>query len=79
MFVCSCHAFTDKDVVAVASRAGLRVGAVYGCLGCSPKCGRCAVTIRRLLDGVRAQMACGASERCACCPAALEAARRSAV
>jgi bacterioferritin-associated ferredoxin len=23
---------------------------VYGCLGCSPQCGRCAATIRRIMD-----------------------------
>jgi bacterioferritin-associated ferredoxin len=25
-------------------------GQVYGCLGCSPQCGRCARTIRRIMD-----------------------------
>jgi bacterioferritin-associated ferredoxin len=37
-------------------------GQVYGCLGCSPQCGRCARTIRRIMDdAVAAARGCCAS------------------
>ena len=53
MIVCSCNVFTDHDVRGTLSgdRAAPRTaGEVYGCLGCSPQCGRCARTIRRIMD-----------------------------
>jgi len=36
-------------------------GQVYGCLGCSAQCGRCATTIRRIMDEALegAATACG--------------------
>jgi bacterioferritin-associated ferredoxin len=61
MIVCSCNVLTDRDVrraldgsmnVGVGSGpATIRTaGEVYDCLGCTPKCGRCAPTIRRIMD-----------------------------
>jgi bacterioferritin-associated ferredoxin len=51
MIVCSCNVFSDRDVRTVVSEAAPRTaGQVYGCLGCSPQCGRCARTIRRIMD-----------------------------
>ncbi|MEE7456481.1 (2Fe-2S)-binding protein [Methylorubrum populi] len=52
MIVCSCNVLSDGQV-----RACLQPGPgcprtpaqVYGCLGCSAKCGRCARTIRSIL------------------------------
>jgi bacterioferritin-associated ferredoxin len=35
---------------------------VYGCLGCSPQCGRCIATIRRIMD--EALGACPAPDGC---------------
>jgi bacterioferritin-associated ferredoxin len=35
---------------AVEAEAPRSTSQVYGCLGCSAKCGRCARTIRRLRD-----------------------------
>ena len=51
MIVCSCNVLTDQDVRS-AIKAGRThsTGQVYGRLGCSPKCGRCALTIRRVMD-----------------------------
>jgi bacterioferritin-associated ferredoxin len=52
MIVCSCNVLSDHDVRAVV-RADARprsTGQVYGCLGCSAQCGRCARTIRRIMD-----------------------------
>ena len=52
MIVCSCNVLTDHDVrTVVRTEARPRsTGQVYGCLGCSAQCGRCARTIRRIMD-----------------------------
>ena len=52
MVVCSCNVLSDDDVrAAVSSAAELpRTAAqVYGCLGCSAECGRCARTLKRIM------------------------------
>ena len=62
MIVCSCNVFTDHDVrnaVSVAQMPPRTPGQIYGCLGCSAQCGRCANTIRRIMDEAIAG-ACGA-------------------
>jgi bacterioferritin-associated ferredoxin len=53
MIVCSCNVFSDRDVRSALDSATARpatANQVYGCLGCSPQCGRCARTIRRIMD-----------------------------
>ncbi|MFC7665368.1 MULTISPECIES: (2Fe-2S)-binding protein [Methylorubrum] len=58
MIVCSCNVLSDGQV-----RACLTPGPgcprtpaqVYGCLGCSAKCGRCARTIRSILRSALAE------------------------
>ena len=53
MIVCSCNVFSDRDVRSAIDTAKARpatANQVYGCLGCSPQCGRCARTIRRIMD-----------------------------
>jgi len=67
MIVCSCNVLSDKDV-RTACTAGAKPrspGQVYGCLGCSAQCGRCARTIRRIMDeamaGAETASACGTS------------------
>jgi len=53
MIVCSCNVFTDHDVratLAVSEAAPRTAGEVYHCLGCSPQCGRCAHTIRCIMN-----------------------------
>jgi bacterioferritin-associated ferredoxin len=53
MIVCSCNVLSDHDVratLAAAERAPRTTGQVYHCLGCSAQCGRCARTIRRIMD-----------------------------
>jgi bacterioferritin-associated ferredoxin len=52
MIVCSCNVLSDKDVrSALEAEAKPRFASqVYGCLGCSVQCGRCARTIRRIMD-----------------------------
>lgn len=53
MIVCSCNVFSDHDVratLATGEGAPRTTGQVYHCLGCSPQCGRCARTIRQIMD-----------------------------
>ena len=67
MIVCSCNVFSDHQVRSVVAKEARRprMSEVYACLGCSAQCGRCARTIRRLMDEAIAG-ACGAA--CQCCP-----------
>ncbi len=65
MIVCSCNVLSDRDVrSAVSSAEDLPRNAkqLYGCLGCSAECGRCARTIKTIIDE-----ALGACAQ-ACCP-----------
>lgn len=51
MIVCSCNVLSDQDVrSAVKAERTCSIRQVYGCLGCSAQCGRCARTIRRIID-----------------------------
>src|SRR5579864_4952578 len=53
MIVCSCNVLSDHDVrSAVESAQDLPRSAkqLYGCLGCSAECGRCARTIKTIID-----------------------------
>jgi len=68
MIVCSCNVITDHDVrSAVNAAADLPRNAkqIYGCLGCSAECGRCARTIKTIID--EALGAC-AKSCCSGCP-----------
>lgn len=64
MIVCSCNVLSDCDVKACLADgpACPRTPAqVYRCLGCSPNCGRCARSIRAIMDAAlqAADHACG--------------------
>jgi bacterioferritin-associated ferredoxin len=53
MIVCSCNVLSDDDVRnAVNASEDLPRNAkqIYGCLGCSAECGRCARTIKTIID-----------------------------
>jgi bacterioferritin-associated ferredoxin len=53
MIVCSCNVLSDHDVrstLASPECAPRTTCQVYHCLGCSAQCGRCARTIRRIMD-----------------------------
>lgn len=67
MIVCSCNVFTDHDIrkVVAGSQPPRTPGQVYGCLGCSAQCGRCARTIKKIMD--EALGAC-AKSCCSGCP-----------
>src|ERR1700759_3232860 len=71
MIVCSCNVLSDHDVrSAVESAQDLPRNAkpIYGCLGCSAECGRCARPIKTIID--EALGAC-AEACCAGCPHSL--------
>jgi bacterioferritin-associated ferredoxin len=65
MIVCSCNVLTDHDVrqAVVAPAAPRTAGQVYGCLGCSPQCGRCARTIKRIMDEALGAAGCNGCPR----------------
>jgi len=68
MIICSCNMLSDRDVRGVVTGAGsqlLTAGQVYDCLGCGARCGRCARTIKRIMQEALAPCEAG----CACCPA----------
>jgi len=77
MIVCSCNVISDRqirDAVSDAERVVKTAGQVYRCLGCSAQCGRCARTIRKLIDDVNASVSaspCGSCPRE--CPASADA------
>lgn len=53
MIVCSCNVLSDEDIraaVAESDDAVRHAKQVYGCLGCSAECGRCARTIKTIID-----------------------------
>ena len=54
MIVCSCNVLSDHDVRATldgsVATPPRKTSQVYGCLGCSAQCGRCARTIRRIMN-----------------------------
>ncbi|MDU6492131.1 bacterioferritin-associated ferredoxin, partial [Bradyrhizobium sp.] len=53
MIVCSCNVISDHDIrqaVKSADETPRSPKQVYGCLGCSAECGRCARTIKSIID-----------------------------
>ena len=54
MIVCSCNVLSDHQVRSAVANAAPRprMSQVYGRLGSSPQCGRCARTIKRIMDGL---------------------------
>ena len=67
MIVCSCNVFSDRDVRSALDSAPARpatANQVYGCLGCSPQCGRCARTIRRIMDEALGAAAASCAHGC---------------
>jgi bacterioferritin-associated ferredoxin len=71
MIVCSCNVFSENEVRRVLERAVRppRISQVYARLGYTRQCGRCARTIKRIMDEVsaiawrHADFNCGGSAR----------------
>ncbi len=67
MIVCSCNVISDHDVrhaVSSAEAAPRNAKDVYGCLGCSAACGRCARTIKSIIDETLGPCAGGCQSDC---------------
>ncbi len=67
MIVCSCNVLSDDDVraaVTTAAEVPRTARQVYGCLGCSAECGRCARTIRRIMTEALGACARECAEGC---------------
>lgn len=63
MIVCSCNCLTEAQVRESCTRtegAARSTFEVYKCLGCSPKCGTCARTIRKIMNETLGAGACNA-------------------
>jgi bacterioferritin-associated ferredoxin len=53
VIVCSCNVLSDGEIKACLGPGPdcpQTPAQVYRCLGCSPNCGRCARTIRAIMD-----------------------------
>ncbi|MDF2620600.1 MAG: domain protein (2Fe-2S)-binding domain protein [Xanthobacteraceae bacterium] len=66
MIVCSCNVLSDRQIrdAVTETQAVRTAGQVYRCLGCSAQCGRCARTIRKLIDDVNASACGGCAREC---------------
>jgi bacterioferritin-associated ferredoxin len=67
MIVCSCNVLSDHDVrhaVSAADDVLRNAKQIYGCLGCTAECGRCARTIKTIID--EALGACAPTCHAAC-------------
>jgi len=64
VIVCSCNVISDHQVRSVTAERTVRATSeVYRCLGCSAECGRCARTIRRIMDEALGVEAAGPARR----------------
>jgi bacterioferritin-associated ferredoxin len=54
MIVCSCNVLSDHELRSTLANATerLRISQIYGCLGASARCGRCAHTIKLIMGEV---------------------------
>jgi bacterioferritin-associated ferredoxin len=51
MIICSCNVVSDHDVrIATASKPKHTIGRLFRHLGCTAQCGRCARSIKRIMD-----------------------------
>src|SRR6516165_10312628 len=58
MIVCSCNVFSEHQVRSVIAKDTRRprMSDVYAGLGCSAQCGRCAHTIKKIMDDTSASV-----------------------
>ncbi|MDP4002227.1 bacterioferritin-associated ferredoxin [Methylobacterium sp. NEAU K] len=62
MIVCSCNVLSDgavRECLSPGPGCPRTPAQVYECLGCSPKCGRCARTIRAIMRSALGEAAAG--------------------
>jgi len=54
MIICSCNVISDHEVrIALASKPLRTIGGLFRYLGCTAQCGRCARSIKRIMDEPR--------------------------
>ena len=55
MIVCSCNVLSETQIWSVIATAAprSRMSYIYDSLGCAAKCGRCACTIKVMLEELR--------------------------
>jgi bacterioferritin-associated ferredoxin len=61
MIICSCNVFSDHEVRSAVANAARRprMSQFYAGLGCSAQCGRCARTIKQIIDETSSSTAGG--------------------
>jgi bacterioferritin-associated ferredoxin len=66
MIVCSCNVLSDYDVRHAVNTADALRNAkqIYERLGCSAECGRCASTIKTIIDGASRECALACQAGC---------------
>jgi bacterioferritin-associated ferredoxin len=67
MIVCSCNVLSEDDVryaVNTADDAPRNAKQIYDCLGCSAECGRCARTIKTIIDKASRECALACQAGC---------------
>jgi len=74
VIVCSCNVLSDKSIracLAPGPQCPKTAAQVYRCLGCSPQCGRCARTIREIVNDALPSVHLQCTEQCSTrCPLA---------
>lgn len=64
MYVCLCHALTDRDIDACCGGDdGGTVSSVYRALGLRPQCGKCVPMVRQIVREATAAAGDGAGMR----------------
>ncbi len=65
MYVCLCHALTDRQVRATIDQGGARSPAqVYRQLGCKPRCGKCVPCVADMTTAANAEADAEPPVRC---------------
>jgi bacterioferritin-associated ferredoxin len=66
MIACSCNVFSDQQLRSTLAKATqrLRMSQIYDRLGSSVQCGRCARTIKRIMEQIT-NRAIGSVPQCA--------------
>ena len=71
MIVCSCNVLSQTQIIETLRSEDARrprsAAQVYNCLGCAPQCGRCLITVRKVLAHARLA---NCEVGCALCPGA---------
>ncbi|MDA8232101.1 MAG: (2Fe-2S)-binding protein [Magnetospirillum sp.] len=67
MYLCLCHALTDRQVRAAIEEGGAGGTAeVYRRLGCTPRCGKCVPFVRAMVKAAHGEKGAGCGCGCTC-------------